>query len=251
MYEGRVAVGATVVLDAIDFRLHDGEFVALLGPNGSGKTTLVRALLGVVPLAGGRVELFGSPLEGFREWHRFGYVPQRVTAATGVPATVLEVVLSGRVARAKAFGRFRISDHDAARNALDTVGLSHLAARRVVTLSGGQQQRVLIARALAGEPDVLVLDEPVSSADLDSQHDFAEALDALYRARRSVLVVAHSIGPMRRLVQRTVVLGHGRVLYDGPPGPDDAEHPNPHPHHSSSVPSASRRRGFVPVVGDR
>jgi zinc transport system ATP-binding protein len=250
MYEGRVSIGATVVLDAIDLRFHNGEFVALLGPNGSGKTTLVRALLGVIPLAGGRVELFGSPLKGFREWQRIGYVPQRVTAATGVPATVFEVVLSGRVARSKAFGRFRTSDHDAAWSALDTVGLEHVAARRVATLSGGQQQRVLIARALAGEPDVLVLDEPVSSADLDSQHDFAETLGALDRARRSVLVVAHSLGPMRPLVQRTVVLGHGRVLYDGPPGPDDAGHHHPHPHHSESVPSMSRQRRVVPVVAD-
>jgi zinc transport system ATP-binding protein len=247
MHEGRVAIGGTVVLDAIDFHLHTGEFVALLGPNGSGKTTLVRALLGVVPLAGGRVELFGSPLKRFREWQRIGYVPQRVTAATGVPATVFEVVLSGRVARSKALGRFRASDRDAARSALDTVGLGHLSGHPVASLSGGQQQRVLIARALAGEPDVLVLDEPVSSADLDSQQGFSEALGALDRARRSVLVVAHSLGTMKPLVQRTVVLGHGGVLYDGPPRPDDAD-PHPHPHHSASVPSYSRRERFDPVV---
>ena len=248
MYGGRVAVGATVVLDDVDFRLHNGEFVALLGPNGSGKTTLVRALLGVVPLAGGRVELFGSPVRRFREWQRIGYVPQRVTAATGVPATVFEVVLSGRVARSKAFGGFRASDRDAARGALDTVGLGHLAARSVGTLSAGQQQRVLIARALAGEPDVLVLDEPVASADLDSQRGLAEALEALDGAGRSVLVVAHSLGPMTPLVQRVVVLGHGGILYDGPPRPDDAEHLQPHPHHPAPVPSPVRRERFGPVA---
>jgi zinc transport system ATP-binding protein len=242
-----VTIGAGVVLDGVDFRLHEGEFVALLGPNGCGKTTLVRVLLGVIPVARGRVEVFGLPLKRFREWERIGYVPQRVTAATGVPASVFEVVLSGRVARSKTLGRFSASDRDAARRALDTVGLAGLADRPVATLSGGQQQRVLVARALAGEPDVLVLDEPVSSADVESQHGLAEALRALEGAGRSVLVVAHSLGPMEPLVERTVVLGRGRVLYDGPPRPDDADY-HPHPHHPGSVPTTSSARRFDGVV---
>jgi zinc transport system ATP-binding protein len=250
LYDGRVALGASVVLDGIDFCVHEGEFVALLGPNGSGKTTLVRALLGIVPLVRGSIEIFGVPLERFHAWERIGYVPQRVTAATGVPATVFEVVLSGRVARSPALGSFRRPDRDAAGRALESVGLAHLAGRPVATLSGGQQQRVLIARALAGEPDVLVLDEPVSSADLQSQHGFSETLGALDRAGRSVLVVTHSLGPMKPLVERAVVLGHGRVVYDGAPRAEDAVVGHPHPHHHESS-SGNSAPGRIDVVGGR
>jgi zinc transport system ATP-binding protein len=239
---GSVVLGASLVLDGVDFHMRQGEFVGLLGPNGSGKTTLVRALLGIVPFRQGAAEIFGHPLERFRSWERIGYVPQRLSAATGVPATSFEVVLSGRVARSRRLGGYRALDREAARRALAAVGLSRLARASIATLSGGQQQRVLIARALAVEPDVLVLDEPVSGMDVASQRSFSETLESLEEAGISVLLVAHTLGALAPLVTRTVVLEAGRIAYDGAPRAEDA-HPD-HPHH---VP-ASEASGFHGAV---
>jgi zinc transport system ATP-binding protein len=218
---GRAVLGETAVLDGIDFRLGEGEFVALLGENGSGKTTLVRSLLGLVPVQRGTVSIFGRPLREFREWGRIGYVPQRFTAAAGVPATVEEVVLSGRVARARWLRPYGREDRDHVDASLDAVGLTSLRYKRVSKLSGGQQQRVLIARALATDPDLLILDEPVSSVDAESQEAFAGALSRLHSENVSVLLVAHALGPLEPLVNRTSVISGGRIAYDGPPRPID------------------------------
>jgi zinc transport system ATP-binding protein len=229
----RVVLGPKVALDGVDFGLGSGELVVLLGPNGSGKTTLVRALLGLVALGGGSVEIFGRPPHDFRSWERVGYVPQRSTAATGIPASVEEVVLLGRLARAPALGRYAPADRAAAAAALGSVDLADLRRVPVATLSGGQQQRVLIARALATEPDVLVLDEPISGVDLEHQEEFAATLGSLTRRGCAVLAVAHSLGALETIATRAVVLQSGRVVYDGPPGGEQpglgqvAHHPRP------------------------
>ncbi len=231
---GTVVLGRSRILDGIDFAITPGEFVVLLGANGSGKTTLVRALLDLVPLAGGDVRLFGQELDDFRAWRRIGYVPQRFTAAAGVPATVEEVVLSGRISSKRWLRPFSRQDTEAAEEALHATGLERLRRKRVATLSGGQQQRVLIARALAGGPDFLVLDEPVSSVDLDYQETFAQTLSSFSSAGHTVLLVAHALGPMAPLVHRTVTLERGRVAYDGPPIAQFEEHDVHHPsdHHA-------------------
>ncbi|MGH2749111.1 MAG: metal ABC transporter ATP-binding protein [Actinomycetota bacterium] len=229
----RVSLGQHVVLDGLDFRLDLGEFVVLLGANGSGKTTLIRALLGLVPLQSGTLRLFGQDRDRFRSWERIGYVPQRFSAVAGVPATVGEVVLSGRLARASWFRPYSAEDRNAVTAALDIVGLAGQARASVGKLSGGQQQRVLIARALASEPEVLVLDEPVSGVDLEHQESFAVTLKTLKDRGRSVLLVAHSIGLMEPLLQRAVVLQGGAIAYDGPPLKQQlAEvYVHHHPHH--------------------
>jgi zinc transport system ATP-binding protein len=217
MSAGRVVLGRSTVLQDLDFAIAPGEFVALLGANGSGKTTLVRALLDLVPLAGGEVRLFGRRPQDFRDWQHLGYVPQRFTAAAGVPATVEEVVLSGRVSSKRWLRPFSAHDRAAAREALESTGLEGLVKKRVATLSGGQQQRVLIARSLASRPEFLVLDEPVSSVDLDYQETFARMLATFSEAGKTVLLVAHALGPMAPLVHRAVTLERGRIAYDGPP----------------------------------
>jgi zinc transport system ATP-binding protein len=229
---GRVGLGRTTILEGVDFAIARGEFVVLLGANGSGKTTLVRTLLGLAPLSDGEVRLFGRPLSAFHEWHRIGYVPQRFTAAAGVPATVEEVVLSGRIASARWLRPLSQVDKEAAAGALEATGLTPLRKKRVATLSGGQQQRVLIARALAGEPELLVLDEPVSSVDLAYQEAFAQTLSSLSSAGNTVLLVAHALGPMASLVHRAVRLELGEVAYDGPPAGHLEE---PHVHHAGDV----------------
>ena len=227
----RVRLGSHLALDGVDFRMDAGEFVVVLGANGSGKTTLVKTLLGLLPLADGTLRIFGEPPGRFDGWKRIGYVPQRFSAATGVPATVQEVVLSGRVSHGRWFARWRPEDHDSVERALAVVGLADHAKDPAAALSGGQQQRVLIARALASEPEILVLDEPVSGVDLEHQDVFARALAELRGQGRSVLVVAHALGAIEPLVERSVILDLGRVTYDGPPEPHhaDLEHAHHHP----------------------
>lgn len=234
-----VDLGGTTILHHVDLTVPSGEVVALLGANGSGKSTLVRSIVGIVPFQRGTVELFGTPLGRAVPWQRIGYVPQRVSATSGIPATATEVVVSGTIGG----GRLR-PPRDARRRALaalETIGLAEHAHRAVRELSGGQQQRVLIARALVREPDLLVLDEPVAGVDLPSQEVFARVLTDLAAGGTTVLVVLHELGALAPLVRRAVVLRHGRVVHDGtPPAPRgehaDADHDHLHPHADDDEP---------------
>jgi zinc transport system ATP-binding protein len=231
--DGCVALGGHEVLHAVTFSLAPAEFVTLLGANGSGKTTLVRALVGLTPLSHGELKLFGLPVRRFHDWPRLGYVPQRSTSATGVPATVAEVVGSGRTPRLRPWQRFGADDRTAVAGALEAVGLGHRARDSVSTLSGGQQQRVLIARALAGGPEALILDEPTAGVDADSQEAFGDTLALLKERGVAVLLVSHHVGTLARLVDRVVVLADGRASYDGPVPP--AGMPDDDHHHPSAV----------------
>ncbi|HEU4347940.1 MAG TPA: metal ABC transporter ATP-binding protein [Actinoplanes sp.] len=230
-----VSYGGREVLEDVSLDLSPGEVVAVLGANGSGKSTLIRAVLGLVPLARGEAELFGVPRRRFREWSRVGYVPQRIGAGGGVPATVGEVVAAGRLARRGVFGLPRRADRAAVRTALADVGLSDRIGDPVATLSGGQQQRTLIARALAGEPDLLILDEPTAGVDAASQEAFARTLRGFQRRGGTVLLVAHELGPLRPLIDRAVVVHQGRIVHEGDvpaPAGHHAEpgHDHVHPH---------------------
>lgn len=212
----RVELDDLPVLHGVDLRVVEGEVVTLLGPNGSGKSTLVRSTVGLVPPSAGEIQLFGTPLKAFRDWWRIGYVPQRTTAAGGVPATVREVVAAGRLARRKLFRPARRGDREAVDNAIELVGLTDQANRSVSGLSGGQQQRVLIARAAASEPDLMVLDEPNAGVDRRSQEAFARALRTFVASGHTVLLVLHEMGPLAPLIDRGVALESGRVVHDGP-----------------------------------
>ena len=224
-----VDLGGRLVLRGVDLSVRTGEVVAVLGTNGSGKSTLIRTIVGLLPTARGEVRLFGTPVPRFRQWQRVGYVPQRVTAASGVPATVQEVVSSGRLARRRWFGALTAADRAAIATALDAVGLAGRRRDAVAELSGGQQQRVLIARALAGEPDLLILDEPTAGVDLTSQAVFSDAVRTLVGHGTTVVLVSHDLGPMDALIDRCVVLRTGRIAYDGPPHATQT-HAHVHPH---------------------
>ena len=222
-----VRLGPSPVVRNVTFSIADGEAVALMGANGSGKSTLVRALVGILPIESGSVQLFGQPLTPSGRsvpWPRIGYVPQLVSAAAGVPATALEVVTSGLLSR----GRLRPPRNATARaiHALDQVGLADRARDGVRELSGGQQQRVLIARALVREPDLLVLDEPVAGVDRESQVAFSHTLSELVASRVTLLIVLHELGPLAPLISRTLVLRDGSLVHDGPP-------PRPAPGHEA------------------
>ncbi len=211
------AYGTHSVLDRVTLEVGSGEFVALVGPNGSGKSTLLRIMLGLLRPASGSVQIFGASPRHLQERWRVGYVPQRSSAAGDVPVTVEEVVATGRLARRGWWRRPGPADRSAVDHALRAVALSDLRHRPVRELSGGQEQRVLIARALAGDPELLVLDEPVAGVDAESQQLFRDSLVHLVREHRAaVLLVSHELGAVADDLDRIVVLRH-RVVFDGPP----------------------------------
>ncbi|MGX6608259.1 metal ABC transporter ATP-binding protein [Micromonosporaceae bacterium Da 78-11] len=228
-YDGRE------ILHDVSLAVRAGEVVAILGANGSGKSTLIRTVLGLVPMTRGTIEVFGTPQRRFRDWARVGYVPQRLGAGGGVPATVGEVVASGRLARRGIFRFPGAADRAAVRTALTDVGLLDRIDDPVATLSGGQQQRTLIARALAGKPDLLVLDEPTAGVDAASQEAFAAALGRFEAGGGTILLVAHELGPLQPLIDRAVVVHEGRIAHEGPTPEPAGHHAEPghdhvHPH---------------------
>ncbi|WP_373430244.1 metal ABC transporter ATP-binding protein [Streptomyces sp. V1I1] len=230
----QATLGSRPVLRGIDLTVQRGEVVALLGANGSGKSTAVRSLIGQVPLTGGEIALFGTELRRFRAWSRVGYVPQRTTASSGVPATVREVVSSGRLSRTR-LGRLSKADRAAVQRAIELVGLADRAKDSVNALSGGQHQRVLIARALASDPELLIMDEPMAGVDLVSQEILAGTLREQVAAGTTVLLVLHELGALEPLIDRAVVLRDGCVVHDGPPPEAVGQHALPghdhvHPH---------------------
>ncbi len=210
--------GGRAVVENVDLSVSAGEFVALVGPNGSGKSTLLRVLLGLLPAASGSVELLGSEPHRVRERWRVGYVAQRLTLEGELPATVEEVVTAGRLARRGWFRPLRAPDREAIDHAIESVGLAAERRRRPSELSGGQQQRAFIAKALAGQPELLVLDEPVAGIDAESQHRFRDSLTHLVAEHEAaVLLVSHELGAVADDLDRVVVMRHGKVFFDGPP----------------------------------
>jgi zinc transport system ATP-binding protein len=210
------AFNGTTVIDDVSLTVSRGEFLALVGPNGSGKTTLLKLLLGLLIPSSGRVTLFGSDPAGLRDRWRIGYVPQRPALAPDLPATVSEIVATGRLAR-RPWGRRSADDREAVDHALMVVGLTDQRDRRIGELSGGQQQRAFIARALASSPELLILDEPVAGVDAHAQTLFRDALVHHVRSHDgSVLLVSHELGAVANDLDRVLVLKQ-RIRFDGPP----------------------------------
>jgi zinc transport system ATP-binding protein len=209
--------GDDPVLEQVSLALRAGDFVALVGPNGSGKSTLLRVLLGLLRPAAGTVLLFGEDPRHLRERWRLGYVPQRPSVQEDLPATVEEVVSTGRLARTGWWRWPGKADREEVDHALQSVGLDPLRRRRLSELSGGQQQRAFIARAFASEPDLLILDEPVAGVDAESQRLFRESLVHLREEHgAAVLLVSHELGAVAQDLDRVVVLKR-RVVFDGAP----------------------------------
>lgn len=206
------------VLRDVSFKVNPGEMVALVGPNGSGKSTLLHIAVGLIEPQEGTAMLFGETSGQARHHGRLGYVPQRPNLGDGLAATVQDIVASGRLTRT---GWWRGGGADLSRaaieRAMEAVDLVDLRNERVSRLSGGQQQRAFIARALAGEPELLVLDEPVAGVDVESQQGFRAALVDLVRERGgTVLLVSHELSAVAADLDRVIVLKE-RVRFDGPP----------------------------------
>ncbi len=209
--------GSPPVLRDVDLEIEKGEFVAIAGPNGGGKTTLLRILLGLERPRAGEAFLFGEPAHAFRSRFRIGYVAQRANLGIDAPATVREVVTAGRTPRRGLFRPLTRIDRKAVDAAIGQVGLEPSAGRPIRTLSGGQQQRAYIAKALAGEPDLLVLDEPTAGVDVDAEEAFARKLGELHaEIGATILYVSHEFGAIEHDVGR-LVLVRGGILFDGTP----------------------------------
>lgn len=204
-----VRLGGRRVLRDVDLSVDGGEFLGLIGPNGAGKTTLLRAVLGIVRAESGAVRIEGEPLARARS--RIGYVPQRTEFAWDFPITVEETVMTGLARRIGWLRRPGVVDYDAVAEALERVRMDRLADRPVGELSGGQRQRVLVARALALQPRLLLLDEPFTGLDMPTQELLLELFAGLADEGRAVVMSTHDlIGAMHQcsrlcLVNRTVV----------------------------------------------
>jgi iron complex transport system ATP-binding protein len=211
-----IELGGRDVVDRIDLDVGDGEWVTVIGPNGAGKTTLLRAIAGLVP-ARGTIEVGGCPITRLSRRalaKLVAFVPQLPFAPTDM--TVSDYVLLGRTPHIAYFGNERRSDVEAARRALATLDLAGLADRRLGTLSGGERQRAVLARALAQEAPVLLLDEPTSSLDAGRQQDALELIDALrLDAGLTVVATMHDLTLAGQYATRLVLLSTGRIVAQG------------------------------------
>ena len=209
--------GADPVLRDVDLRVEPGEFVAIAGPNGGGKTTLLRVILGLESPSAGHALLYGEPAARFSGRAALGYVAQRARVGGDAPATVREVVSAGRLASSGLLGPLRRRDRAIVSEAIGRVGLTDRADQQLRTLSGGLQQRALIAKALAGEPSLLALDEPTTGVDVEAQDALGSLLAQLHgELGVTILYVSHEFGAVEHHVQR-LVLVRGEIVFDGPP----------------------------------
>ncbi len=213
-----VAYQDKLVLEDITFDIHAGEFWGILGPNGSGKTTLLRAMLGLNEPFSGSITMFGkNPHELGSERDRIGYVPQHAIIDFNFPIRVKDVVLLGRSRKIGIGHRASQSDKDAVAQAMEFVEITDLADRQIGRLSGGQRQRVLIARALALQPSILLLDEPTAALDVNAAESFYEWLNNMHEKMNLTLVlVSHDVGVVSRYVSSVACLNRTLVAHGVP-----------------------------------
>ncbi len=202
--------GAEPVLRNVDLAIPAGDFVSVVGPNGSGKTTLLKLALGLLKPDSGSITVFDQAPRRARR--HVGYVPQHPRLDPLFPVCALDVALMGRLGRAPALGGWRRADRQAALEALAEVGLADRSGDHFAALSGGQKQRVLIARALAGGPELLLLDEPTAGLDAHVEEDFYRLLEELNK-RLTIVMVSHDLGFVSGFVKSVVCVGRDVVIH--------------------------------------
>lgn len=200
--------GAEPTLQNLNLQVAAGEYVGVIGPNGGGKTTLMKLLVGLLAPQRGHIRLFGTPLRQFRDWHKIGYVPQRLgNGEFRLPITVFEVVRFGAPG----------GDRSLARTALEQAGMLEYANRGLAELSGGQQQKVFIAKALAAQPEIIILDEPTAGVDVSAQDDFYQLLATLNKERGlTIILVSHDIDVVVNEVSKLACINEA-LVYHGQP----------------------------------
>jgi manganese/zinc/iron transport system ATP- binding protein len=208
-----VAYHRRPVLWDVDYDAPAGALIGVVGPNGAGKSTLIKAVLGLVPVASGRIQIFGRPAA--RQRRLVGYVPQRESVDWDFPVNALDVVVMGRYRRIGWLRPVTRAHRAAAAACLEQVGLSHLAHRQISQLSGGQQQRVFLARALAQEADLYLMDEPLAGVDAATEAAIFAILRRLRDQGKTCLVVHHDLHTVRRYFDHLLLL-NGRIIAAGP-----------------------------------
>ncbi|MCK5713642.1 MAG: ABC transporter ATP-binding protein [Hyphomicrobiaceae bacterium] len=204
------AYGVAPVLEDVSFTIAEREFAAIIGPNGGGKTTMLKLILGLIEPQTGFVRVFGrTPVVARR---RIGFMPQYPGLDTQFPVTVMDVVLLARLGGGHRIGRYSGADRAAAAQALEDLGLAAIGNRSYSKLSSGQRQRVLIARALASDPEILLLDEPTANLDPFVQDDLYELLHRL-NEKLTVLVVSHDVGFVSKYIEKVVCVNRRVVLH--------------------------------------
>jgi manganese/iron transport system ATP-binding protein len=203
-YDGRAA------LENVTFHLHGGERVAVVGPNGAGKSTLLKVVAGVLHPTDGDVTVYGS---GPRGHVCIGYVPQRSQVDWRFPVNVADVVMMGRSAKLGLLGWPKKRDWDFARSAIETVGISDLSSRQIGELSGGQQQRMFIARALAQEAELMLMDEPLTGLDTPSQEGLLVLIGELQKRGVTIMVATHDLEQAARYFDRILLLNHKMIAF--------------------------------------
>ena len=208
--------GSLIVLRDVTFRIHPGDFLAIIGPNGSGKTTLLKIILGLLRPERGRVLIGGQRLEDFAGRPSIGYVPQKATHFDPLfPASAREVVAMALRTPRPGSREARHKEETAVRHALQVVGMDEFKNRRIGRLSGGQQQRIFIARAIVNRPRILFLDEPTTGVDAEMQGHFYELLERLVKEEGiTIVLITHDIGIVDRRITRVACLNE-RLVYHG------------------------------------
>ncbi len=208
-----VAYGERPAVFSVDATFPAGAMSAIIGPNGAGKSTLLKAALGLIPRLSGEVRVFGAPLDAARE--RIAYVPQRASVDWDFPTTAVDVVLMGLYRRVGLLGRLSGAMRARARDALDRVGMADFADRQIGQLSGGQQQRVFLARALAQDADLYLLDEPFAGVDAATERAIVDVLKGLRAEGRSVVAVHHDLSTVRDTFDHVFLINVRRIA-EGP-----------------------------------
>lgn len=204
------------VLSGISFQISAGDYVGIVGPNGSGKSTLIRSILGLMGSDAGAITLFGSPLNSFSQWHRIGYLPQRIKLFNpNFPGTVEEIVKLGLLTQGEQRPLATAGKKEAIANALEMMGIAHLKKRLIGNLSGGQQQRVLLARAMVNRPEILILDEPTTALDPETREHFYSLVEDLNRREgTTVILVTHDTWSIGKYASRFLYVDK-RIIFDG------------------------------------
>ena len=199
----------------ISFSIEHGDFVGLAGPNGAGKTTLVKAILGLIPLSEGSIELFGQPQKQFTTWSKIGYLPQKATTINPLfPATVDEIVTLGLLSQRTYPKHISQDDIERTNEVLTELGISKFKKRMFSELSGGQQQKVLLARALVSKPEVLIFDEPSTALDPESRETFFKMLERLNKEKGiTIMFITHDTGYIGQYANKLMYIDKDLIYY--------------------------------------
>ncbi len=210
--------GGEAVLKNLSFSVDEGEYLGIIGPNGGGKTTLIKILLGLLKPSAGTIEIFDKEITSFNDYYRVGYVPQRIAhMEVNFPVTVDEIITSGRTVNKGPFYRLNAEDKKALGRVMAVADVLSLRNKLIGNLSGGERQRVFIARALASEPDILILDEPTVGVDVSAQKQFYKFLKELNQQQRiTILFVTHDLDMISNEATKVLCLNHGLVCYGLP-----------------------------------